>query len=55
MAAMTAIGFSIDMIEASYNLQVTLIIPTKFRVKWSFGSGEQAQKDFEDGRHFGHF
>ena len=33
--------------EFSYfDLQVTLILPTKFRVKWPFGSGEKAQNRF---------
>ena len=30
------------------------MLPTKFRVKWPFGSGEEAKKDFQDGCHDGH-
>ena len=29
------------------------MLPTKFRVNWPFGSGEEA-KDFQDGCHGGH-
>ena len=28
------------MIEASFDLKVTLLLPFKFRISWSFGSGE---------------
>ena len=30
------------------------MLPTKFRVNWPFGSGEEAKKDFQDGCHGGH-
>ena len=33
--------------------EVTPMLPTKFRVNCTFGSGEEA-KDFQDGRHGGH-
>ena len=33
-------GFPVDTISASFDLQVTLILPTKFRINWHFGSGE---------------
>ena len=31
------------------------MLPTKFRVNWPFGSGEEAKIDFQDGSHGGHF
>ena len=34
------LGFLIKMILAVFDLQVTSILPTKFRVDWPFGSGE---------------
>ena len=30
------------------------MLPTKFRVNWPFGSGEEAKKSFQNGRHGGH-
>ena len=30
------------------------MLPTKFRVNWPFGSGEEAKLDFQDGFHGGH-
>ena len=30
------------------------MLPTKFRVNWPFGSGEEANIDFQDDRHGGH-
>ena len=30
------------------------MLPTKFRVKWPFSSGEEAKIDFQDGCHGGH-
>ena len=51
MAAIVAIR----MILASFDLQVTLMIPTKFQVNWPFGSKEEAKIDFQDGHHGGHF
>ena len=32
------LGFPVRMILAIFDLQVTLILPIKFRVNWSFGS-----------------
>ena len=29
-----------------FDLPVTQIVPTKFRVNWSFGSGEEAKNRF---------
>ena len=34
------------MILAIFDLQVTQMLPTKFRVNWPFGSGEEAKKRF---------
>ena len=47
------LGFPIGMIWAIFDLQVNLMIPTKFQVNWPFGSGEKAKIDFQDGRHGG--
>ena len=33
---------------------VTQMLPTKFRVNWPFGSGEDAKNRFLGGRHGGH-
>ena len=43
------------MISVSFDLQVTLILPTKFQVNWCFGPGGEAKKkkDFQDGGHLG--
>ena len=44
-----------NRIDLSYfDLQVTGMLPTKFRVSWPFGSGEEAKIDFQDGRHGDH-
>ena len=32
------LGFSIGMILATFHLQVTFMLPTKFHVNWPFGS-----------------
>ena len=34
------------MILATFDLQVTLMLPTKFGVNWPFGSGEEAKNRF---------
>ena len=39
-------GFLIGTILATFDLQVTLMLPTKFRVNWPFGSGEEAKNRF---------
>ena len=42
------------MILATFDLQVTLMLPSKFGVNWPFGSGEEAKKiDVQDGGHLG--
>ena len=43
------LGFLIGMILAIFDLQVTLMLPTKFGVNWLLGFG-----DFQDGCHGGH-
>ena len=48
------LGFPIGTILAIFNLQVTLMLPSKFGVNWPFGSGEEAKIDFQDGGHGGH-
>ena len=40
------LGFSILMILAIFYLQVTQMLPTKFRVNWPLGSGEEAKNRF---------
>ena len=40
------LGFLIRTILAIFDLQVTLMLPTKFRVKWLLGLGEEAKNRF---------
>ena len=40
------LGFPIGMILAILYLQVTPMLPSKFRVNWPFGSGEEAKNRF---------
>ena len=40
------LGFLIGTILAIFDLQVTLLFLTKFRVNWPFGSGEEAKNRF---------
>ena len=51
---MAAREFLIVMILAIFALQVTPMLPTKFRVNWPFGSGKEAKIDFQDGHRGGH-
>ena len=37
------LGFPIGTILAIFDLQVTPMLPTKFRVNWPFGSGEEVK------------
>ena len=37
------LGFSIETIITTFDLPVTPMLPTKFQVNWSFGSGEEAK------------
>ena len=47
------LGVLIGISLATFDLQITLIRPTKFRVNWFFGSGEKNRKiDVQDGGHF---
>ena len=49
------LGFLIGTILAIFDLQVTLMLPSKSGVNWPFGSGEEAKKiAFQDGGHGGH-
>ena len=40
------LGFPIRTILAVFDLQVTPMLPTEFRVYWPFGSGEEAKNRF---------
>ena len=40
------LGFPIETFLAIFNLQVTLMLPTKVQVSWPFGSGEEAKRRF---------
>ena len=40
------LGFPINMILATFDLQVTLMLPTKFGVNWPFSSEEEAKSRF---------
>ena len=40
------LGFPIGTILATFDLQVTLMLPSKFGVNWPFGSGEEAKNRF---------
>ena len=40
------LGFPISMILAFFDLKVTPMLPTKFRVNWPFGSVEKAKNRF---------
>ena len=38
------LGFPIGTILAIFDLQITLMLPSKFGANWPFGSGEEANK-----------
>ena len=40
------LGFVIGTILATFDLQVVPIFPSRFRVNWPFGSGEESQNRF---------
>ena len=40
------LGFPIGKILASFDLQVTRMLPSKFGVNWPFDSGEEAKNRF---------
>ena len=46
MAAMAAISDPIGTILAIFDLQVTLMLPTKFQVNWHLGLGEKVKNRF---------
>ena len=41
------------MVLASFDLQVTLMLPTKFGVNWPFSQEKKQKIDFQDGGHLG--
>ena len=47
--------FPIGTILAIFDLQVTLMLPSKFEVNWLFGSVQEKKRkiDFQDGGHLG--
>ena len=47
------LGFPIDMILAIFDLQVTLMLPSKFGVNWPFGSEEEGKNIFSRWGHLG--
>ena len=47
------LGFPIGTILAIFDLQVTLMLPSKFGVNWPFGSGEETKNRFSRWRHLG--
>ena len=48
-------GGWIRTILAIFDLQINLMLPTKFQVNWPFSSTEEAKKiDFQDGHHGSH-
>ena len=50
MGAMPAIlDFQSEPILAIFDLQVTLMLPTKFQVNWPFSSGKKRKTLFQDG------
>ena len=42
------------MILAIFDLQVTLMLPSKFGVNWAFRFRRRSEKDVQDGGHGGH-
>ena len=46
--------FPIWTILSIFDLQVTLMLPTKFQVNWPFGSGEEAKNRLSRCQHGGH-
>ena len=44
------LGFPIGSILATFDLQVTPMLPSKFGVNWPFGSGDEAKNIFSRGR-----
>ena len=48
------LGFSIGMILAIFDLQVTPMLPSKFEVNWPSVQEKKRKIDFQDGGHGGH-
>ena len=48
------LAFPIGTIWAIFDLQVILMLPSKFRVNWPFGSGEEAKNRFSRWQHWWH-
>ena len=48
------LGFTIGMILAIFDLQVIPMLPSKFRVNWPFGTGEEAKNRLSRCCHGGH-
>ena len=48
------LGFPIGMILAIFDLQVTLMLPSKFGVNWLSVQEKKRKIDFQDGGHGGH-
>ena len=46
MAILKIYFLPIGTILATFDLQVTLMLPSKFGVNWPFGSGEEAKNRF---------
>ena len=42
------LGFPTRSVFAIFDLQVTLMLPTKFHVNWPFGSGKEAKIDLQE-------
>ena len=47
--------FPIGRILAIFDLQITLMLATKFRVNWKFIQEKKRKTDFQDSDHGGHF
>ena len=47
-------GISDQTILATFDLQVTRMLPTKFRIKWPLVQEKKRKIDFQDGCHGGH-
>ena len=55
MVAMAAILDLDQTLLVIFDLQVALIIPTKFQVNWPFGQEKIIKTDFQDGSHGSQF
>ena len=48
------LGFPITTILATFDLQVTLMLPSKFGINWLSAQENKQKIDFQDGGHGGH-